>query len=201
MAADAVAAAPAAASGWRTAMAGKVIRPDRRRVERRPDRLASLGDAVDDGGRGERRIHCWDLEPECTEERRRQCAAHFVRRSCWDLWAAEYFPPGRKPCCHSYLDCSDCPVAAAKFRGPVSIYVAIPSPRQGGPTAASAATRPATYCPFLYSVREGMSGRTEEEARLVFKCQRRRAVQLHGTYVSEVCGTPEHRECTFFEAP
>lgn len=179
-------------------MPEKVIRPDRRRFERRLDRLASLGEAVDHASRDERRIHCWDLEAECTEERRKKCAAYFVRRNCWDLWAAEYFPPGRKPCCHSDPDCSECPVAQAKFRGPVSVYLAIPSRQEGDPSVA-VASRPATHCPFLYTVREAVAGRGEDETRAVFKCQRRRAVQLHGSYVSEVCSTPGHRECTFFE--
>lgn len=179
-------------------MPEKVIRPDRRQFERRLDRLASLGGDAGDAGRADRRVHCWDLEPECTEERRKQCAAYFVRRNCWDLWAAEYFPPGRKPCCHPDLDCSECPVAQAKFRGPVSVYLAVPSRREKDPSVAMS-SRPATHCPFLYSEREAAGARGEDETKVVFKCQRRRAVQLHGSYVSEVCSTPEYRECTFFE--
>ena len=179
-------------------MPEKVIRPDRRQYERRLDRLASLGGAVDHTVQDERRVHCWDLEAECTEERRRRCAAYFVRRNCWDLWATEYFPPGRKPCCHSDLDCSECPVAQVKFNGPVSVYVAVPVRRQGD-LSTHMASRPATHCPFLYSVREAIAGKGEEETKTVFKCQRRRAVQLHGSYVSEVCSTPEYRDCSFFE--
>lgn len=179
-------------------MPEKVIRPDRRKSERRLDRLASLGEAVDRASREERRVHCWDLEAECTEERRKQCAAYFVRRNCWDLWAAEYFPPGRKPCCHADLDCSDCPVAQAKFGGPISIYVAVP-PRREIALSTPSASRPATHCQFLYSIRESIAGRGEDETRAVFKCQRRRAVQLHASYVSEVCSTPEYRDCSFFE--
>ncbi len=178
-------------------MADKVVKPDRRRVQRRLDRLASTGASVEDSSVDERRTHCWDLDPECDESRRKQCAAYFVRRNCWDLWAAEYFPPGRKPCCHSNLDCSECPVAGAKFQGPVSVYLSVSSSHQTSAAITLSASRSAIHCPYLYTVREAVSGH-DEESRQLFRCQRRRAVQLHSTYVSEVCGSPEHRDCPFF---
>ncbi|MCL4370949.1 MAG: hypothetical protein M1380_08605 [Chloroflexi bacterium] len=180
-------------------MAEKIVRPERRRLERRQDRLAALGDAVEEGSRDERRIHCWDIEVECSEGRRKKCAAHFVKRNCWDLWAAEYFPPGRKPCCHGDLDCSQCPVAAAKFGGPVSVYVEVPTKERGARTRPPAVERPSTYCPFLYSLKDGAGLRSDGDGKPMFRCQRRRGIQLHGTYVSEVCGSPEHRECTFYD--
>ncbi len=177
-------------------MVDKIIKPERRRWERRQDRLAALGDVVEEGGWGERRVHCWDLETECTEERRKRCAAHFVRRNCWDLWAAEYFPPGRKPCCHGDLDCSQCPVAAAKFEGQLAVHVAVPPKDRS--TRSAGAERPPAYCPYLYSLKDA-PGVREGDGKPEFRCQRRRGIQLHGTYVSEVCGSPEHRECTFYD--
>lgn len=174
----------------------KIIRPERRHLERRQGRLASLRHAVEESSWSERRIHCWDLESDCTEIRRKRCAAYFVRRNCWDLWAAEYFPPGRKPCCHRDLDCSACPVAAAKFSGPVSVYV--PVPTKGDSSQPAAATNHTlTYCPSLYSIKEPSATKGDPEVRTVFRCQRRPGIQLHSTYVSEVCGSPDHRECTF----
>ena len=178
----------------------KVVRPDRRRAERRVDRLPSLDGAPEVAGREERRVHCWDLEAKCTEERRRRCGAFFVRRNCWDLWAAEYFPPGRKPCCHQDLDCSECPIAKAKFQGQISIYVSVPARRADDGSVATAKLRTGTVCPYLYSFREEAAGRGDEEVKLAFKCQRRRAVQLHSSYVSDVCATAEYRDCTFFES-
>ena len=71
----------------------RIVKPERRQMERRPTRLAALGDAVSGPPGSERRVQCWDLEPECTDEWRRRCPAYFVKRNCWDLWAAEYFPP------------------------------------------------------------------------------------------------------------
>ncbi len=177
----------------------KIVRPDRRRPEHRQDRLAALSDAVDGDSWGERRTHCWDLDVNCTEERRKRCAAHFVRRNCWDLWAAEYFPPGRKPCCHSDLDCSQCSVAAAKFGGPVSVYLAVPAHRSSSNSPA-ASERPAVYCRYLYSVKDASAVRSDGEGKPTFRCQRRRGIQLDSSYVSEVCGTSDHRECTFYAA-
>ncbi|MHB0871659.1 MAG: hypothetical protein ACYC66_11060 [Chloroflexota bacterium] len=177
----------------------KIVKPERRRLERRQVRLAALGDVVEEASRDDRRVHCWDLESGCTEGRRKRCAAHFVQRNCWDLWAAEYFPPGRKPCCHGDLDCARCPIATAKFGGPVSIYLAVPSKDGSARLAQPASERPAAYCPCLYSIKEGSGSRGDGDGKLVFRCQRRRGVQLHSTYVSEVCGTPEHRECTFYD--
>ncbi len=177
-------------------MPEKEVRPERRRVDRRHDRLIALGDVVDETSRDERRVHCWDLESGCTDARRRQCAAYFVRRNCWDLWAAEFFPPGRKPCCHPELDCSECPITAAKFGGSLPIYVSVPRPSQRGQ---SGAARASAYCPYLYSVREGAAGREGDEGKPVFRCQRRHGVKLHGTYVNEVCGSADHRQCMFYE--
>ncbi len=180
-------------------MPEKIIRPERRRLEHRQDRLAALGDVVEEEGWDERRVHCWDLEATCTEGRRKRCAAHFVRRNCWDLWAAEYFPPGRKPCCHGDLDCAQCPVAAAKFGGSVSVYVEVPSKEAARRTVTLVAERTATYCRYLYSLKEGAGQRNDGDGKPMFRCQRRPGIQLHGTYVSEVCGSPEHRECTFYD--
>jgi hypothetical protein len=180
-------------------MVEKIVRPERRQTARRQDRLAALGEVVGDGGRGERRTHCWDLEPECTEERRKRCSAYFVKRNCWDLWAAEYFPPGRKPCCHPDLDCSQCPVAGAKFAGPISIYVEVPA-REVRHREAPTASRSATYCRYLFRAADGPSQQGDNDGKPVFRCRRRPGIQLHATYVSEVCGCPEHRDCTFFGA-
>ncbi len=178
-------------------MADKVVKPDRRGAERRLGRLASARASFENSPVDERRTHCWDLDPECSESRRKQCAAYFVRRNCWDLWAAEFFPPGRKPCCHSSLDCSECAVAGTKFEGPVSIYLSIPARQQPSAAISLSASRSAIHCPHLYTAQEAVPGR-DEEPRQLFKCQRRRAVQLHSSYVSEVCGSPEHRDCAFF---
>ncbi len=178
-------------------MAEKIVKPERRRLDRRQDRLAALGDAVEEGGWGDRRVHCWDLEVECTEERRKRCAAHFVKRNCWDLWAVEYFPPGRKPCCHGDVDCTECPIASAKFGGTLAVHVPIPARGGGGQGAATPADRSPTYCAYLYSLKESSGARGDDTSRTVFRCQRRPGIQLHSTYVSEVCGSPEHRECTF----
>lgn len=171
----------------------KIIKPDRRRPERPRDRLAALGGVVAQNSWEERRVHCWDLDPDCTEERRKQCAAYFVRRNCWDLWAAEYFPPGRKPCCHGELDCVRCPVTTAKFGGTISVHVAVPR-RESGRRGGRLADRPAAYCPHLYSIKEDSD---REEGKLVFRCQLRTGVRLHSSYVSEVCGTSEYGECAF----
>ncbi len=179
-------------------MPDKIIRPERRRLERRHDRLTALGVAVDEAASAERRTHCWDLSPICDEERRKRCAAHFVKRNCWDLWGAEYFPPGRKPCCHNDQDCSECPVASAKFRGPVSIYVEVPARTGGERTGIANGGRPAGYCAELYSVKDSAVARNESEAKSTFKCHRRRGVVLHSSYVTEVCGTVHHRQCPFF---
>lgn len=92
-------------------MPEKIIRPERRRLDRRPGRLAALSEAVSEQKWEEKRTHCWDIEPSCSEERRKRCSAHFVRRNCWDLWAAEYFPPRsqallpRRPGLLRVLDC------------------------------------------------------------------------------------------------
>jgi hypothetical protein len=178
-------------------MGEKIIKPERRQLERRQGRLAALGDAVSESTWVERRVHCWDLETACTEDRRKRCAAHFVRRNCWDLWAAEFFPAGRRPCCHPDLDCSDCPVALDKFGGPISVYVAVPA-RDG--RASGSETSVAIHCGHLYSLKEPATVRGgETEQKLIFRCQRRPGIQLHGSYVSEVCGTAEHRECTFHD--
>lgn len=180
-------------------MRDKVIRPERRRPDRRQQRLAALAEVVDESAWLERRVHCWNLEPECTEERRKRCAAHFVRRNCWDLWAAEFFPPGRKPCCHPDQDCSDCPLATAKFDGPLSVYVDVPSGATDLVDAVSPGRSPAC-CAHLYSVRDPQSERGEGNGKLTFKCQRRHGIVLHSSYVSEVCSCAEHRECTFFHS-
>lgn len=177
-------------------MSDKIIRPERRRVEPRPGRLAALGQAVDEEIWSERRTHCWDLSPDCSEAQRKRCSAYFVRRNCWDLWAAEYFPPGRKPCCHPDQDCSECPVAAEKFRGPISIYVEVP--RRAVERRAPDGARPAAYCPHLFRVKEAAGPRGDGEMRHVFKCHRRSGIALHSTYVSEVCGSLDHRECSFY---
>jgi hypothetical protein len=180
-------------------MPDKIIRPERRRIERRPGRLANPNEAVAEQGWEERRTHCWDLESTCSEERRKRCSAHFVRRNCWDLWAAEYFPQGRKPCCHPDLDCSNCAVASTKFGESVAVYVALPI--RSGPQAVSAVRdRAAKYCDYLHSPKENGQAKGEGEVRPSFRCQRRPGIQLHSSYVSEVCSLPEHRDCPFYEA-
>lgn len=178
-------------------MGEKIIRPDRRYGERRQGRLAALGDAVEKRDWSDRRVYCWNLEPECNEARRRGCAAHFVQRNCWDLWATEYFPPGRKPCCHPDLDCSDCPVAQAKFGSTVSVYVPVPSSIQQ--SAADGPHEKSTgFCPSLFRVK-GASAGTDDDSKPAFRCRRRSGIALHHSYVSEVCGSREYRECIFYE--
>jgi len=177
----------------------KMMRPEHRRIERRPGRLAILSEAVAEQGWEERRIHCWDMESACDEERRKRCSAHFVRRNCWDLWAAEYFPPGRKPCCHPDLDCSNCAVASFKFGGSVAVYVALPlkpSPQHN----VAVRDRAAKYCNFLHNAKENGQAKGEAEGRPSFRCQRRPGIDLHSSYVSEVCSLPEHRGCPFYQA-
>ena len=182
-------------------MREKIVKPERRRIVRRQDRLGALGEAVHEAAWRERRVHCWDLEPQCTEERRKKCAAHFVQRNCWDLWAAEYFPPGRKPCCHPDLDCSDCSLTTIKFSDVISVYVEVPSRTEGRRSAATAQHRPPIYCAFLYSVTKDplVVRDDDEDDRMVFRCQRRPGIILHSTYVSDVCGSPEHQECIFYD--
>lgn len=179
-------------------MGDKIVRPERRRLERRQGRLAALGQAVDEAAWGERRTHCWDLSSRCSEAQRKKCAAHFVRRNCWDIWAAEYFPPGRKPCCYPHMDCSECTVAAAKFQGPIPVYVEVPGRPVG--TATVGGGRPVAYCHHLFRVKEAGGPRGDGELRQVFKCHRRAGIVLHSTYVSEVCGSLDHRECSFYTA-
>lgn len=180
-------------------MREKVVKPERRRLERRPNRLSALGDAVAESPWSDRRVQCWNLEPDCSEERRKRCPAYFVRRNCWDLWAAEYFPPGRRPCCHPDSDCSECSVSAAKFRGSIQIFVSTPpkrdSKRQDAPEPA------VSYCRHLYNPRDGSAAqRSEIDPRGDFKCRRRPGVLLHESYVSEVCSCLEHLDCIFYEA-
>jgi hypothetical protein len=179
-------------------MPDKIIRPERRRFERRPGRLASLSEAVAEQSWEERRTHCWDIESSCDEERRKRCSAHFVRRNCWDLWAAEFFPPGRKPCCHGDLDCSECAVAASKFDGSMAVYVALPV-KAGAISGGASRDRTARYCGCLQNAKESSQARGDAEGRPSFRCQRRPGIQLHSSYVSEVCSTPDHRDCPFFE--
>ncbi len=173
-------------------MRKRIIRPERRRIDKRPRRSA-LGDAVQEGAWSDQRVHCWDLEPECTDERRKLCAAYFIRRNCWDIWAAEFFPAGRKPCCHSDLDCGDCPVAAGKFTDEISVYV---EPPRRGPASRTTVA----HCANLYTARDGYSGKSESDDRVEFRCRRRPGIMLHETYVMEVCSCLEHRECIFCEA-
>ncbi len=177
-------------------MRDKIVKPERRR----PHRLAALAEAVEEAAWFDRRVHCWNLEPTCTEERRKRCSAYYVLRNCWDLWAAEYFPPGRKPCCHPEVDCSECPVTAAKFSGPVPIHVAVPGPASETRATSGGSSRAPTCCPYLYTQKDPQLEKAGAEARPVFRCQRRAGIMLHSTYISEVCSCPEHRECTFFGA-
>lgn len=171
----------------------RIVKPERRHLERPTSRLAALGEVVPESPWAERRVQCWNLEPKCTEESRRRCSAYFVRRNCWDLWAAEYFPPGRKPCCHPDRDCSDCSITAAKFKGDIAIYVETPA-------KASRDAEPSTsYCQHLYSPSQPAS-KMEIDERYDFKCRRRPGILLHETYVSDVCSCLEHRDCVFYEA-
>lgn len=179
-------------------MVDKIVRPERRRPGGRQARTPPSAGMAD---WEERRTHCWDLEPECNEDRRRRCAAHFVRRNCWDLWAAEYFPPGRKPCCHPDLDCTRCPIATTKFGETVSIYVEMPPRRESaGAERQAGGLVGAAICPSLYRARDGAVGPGDDDARSAFRCRRRPGIQLHATYVSEVCNRPEYKECLFFAA-
>lgn len=180
-------------------MREKVVKPERRQFERRPSRLAALGDALAESPWSDRRVQCWNLEPNCSEERRKKCPAYFVRRNCWDLWAAEYFPPGRRPCCHPETDCSVCAVAAAKFKGPISIYVATPS--KHNPEQQRVSEPSASYCQHLYNPRDTSAAlRPGPDLKDGFKCHRRPGVLLHESYVSEVCSCADHLECVFYEA-
>ncbi len=179
-------------------MRKKVVRPERRQLERRPSRLSALGEAVSASPWAERRVQCWHLDPDCTEESRRRCPAYFVRRNCWDLWAAEFFPPGRRPCCRPHEEeCSDCRVATAKFSGDIAIYVDTPTKSNSSSGRATTAT---AYCQYLYNPRETPTiARGESDARGEFKCRRRPGILLHETYVSEVCSCLEHHDCVFYE--
>jgi len=180
-------------------MRERVVKPERRQLERRPSRLSFLGDAVAESPWSDRRVQCWNLEPDCSDERRKKCPAYFVRCNCWDLWAAEYFPPGRRPCCHPDVDCAECSITAAKFRGPISVYVSTP-PKQGSEPQGS--PEPAeSYCRHLYHVRDGFAAqRPGADPKADFKCHRRPGILLHESYVSEVCSCPEHLDCVFYEA-
>lgn len=173
----------------------KIVRPERRQIERRSNRLSALGEAVAESPWSDRRVQCWNLEAGCTEERRKRCSAYFVRRNCWDLWAAEYFPPGRKPCCHPELECDGCAVAEAKFEGDISIYVETPRKSSTGREATPA------YCGHLFNLRDPQwKSRPEIDSKSEFKCRRRPGIVLHESYVSEVCSCREHRECVFYES-
>jgi hypothetical protein len=175
----------------------KIVRPDRRHPSRRQPRPLAPAAPVDGINWRDRRVYCWNLEPNCTEERRRRCSAYFVDHNCWDLWATEYFPPGRRPCCHpSEEDCGDCSLTVAKFEGPISLYVAVPSRRNVGITAS--AGEPVVRCGHFYTQKSPQTEGTDVEARQPFKCQRRPGVVLHASYVSEVCNTREHQECVFY---
>jgi hypothetical protein len=182
-------------------MREKVIRPERRLpAERRASRLSALGDAVTENPWSDRRVQCWTLDPACSDERRKRCPAYFVRRNCWDLWAAEYFPPGRRPCCHPDVDCSDCPTTAAKFRGPIAIYVATPAKASSGESLDPSASG-RSYCCHLYNSKDGRpSQRQDAEFKSDFKCRRRPGILLHESYVSEVCSCLEHLACVFYDA-
>ncbi|HEX2987556.1 MAG TPA: hypothetical protein VHS06_05235 [Chloroflexota bacterium] len=59
--------------------------------------------------------------------------------------------------------------------------------------------RAAKYCDFLQSVRDNSQAKGDPEGRPIFRCQRRPGIQLHSSYVSEVCSTPDHHECPFFD--
>ncbi len=180
-------------------MREKIVRPERRRQERRPNRLSALGEAVAESPWSDRRTQCWNLEPDCSEERRKGCPAYFVRRNCWDLWAAEYFPPGRRPCCHPDVDCSECSITDIKFKGPISIYVSTPAQRD--PSPKDSPEPAASYCRHLYNPRDNSAvQRLETDPRGDFKCRRRPGILLHETYVSEVCSCLEHLDCVFYEA-
>lgn len=180
-------------------MRERIVKPERRRYERRQTRLSALNEAVSapsplDRRYSDRRIQCWNLDTGCTEERRRRCSAYFVKRNCWDLWAAEYFPPGRKPCCHPDLDCSECALTASKFGISIAIYVDTPQRAQYAYAASAAAEREQSFCPHLYG---DSVTRPDTSTRLDFKCRHRPGVFLHETYVSEVCSCAEYRACVF----
>jgi hypothetical protein len=180
-------------------MRERIVRPERRHMERRSSRLSVLGDAVSESSWSDRRLQCWNLDPECDEIRRKKCSAYFLRRNCWDLWAAEYFPAGRRPCCHPDVECSECSLASAKFSGPISIYVATPSSldrtaRQNSPASF------VSYCCHLYNSRDASAAqRPDVEVRADFKCHRRPGILLHESYVSEVCSCLDHRDCVFYD--
>jgi len=179
-------------------MLKKIIKPERRQMERRPTRLAALGDAVAGGPWSDRRVQCWDLEHDCTPEWRRRCPAFFVKRNCWDLWAAEFFPPGRRPCCHPDRSCEECAVAASKFGNEISIYVDLPE-KSGSASKSKASVK--AYCQYLYNSRDGLnSTRVDPDTKGEFKCRRRSGVLLHESYVTEVCSCLEHRDCVFYES-
>ncbi len=180
-------------------MREKVVKPERRQLERRPSRLSALGDALAENPWSDRRTQCWNLEPDCSEERRKRCPAYFVRRNCWDLWAPEYFPPGRRPCCHPDTDCSECSLPATKFRGSIPVYVSAPLKHDAEPRNLPELAR--SYCRHLYNPRDGSAvQRPESDPRGDFKCHRRPGILLHESYVSEVCSCLEHRECVFYGA-
>lgn len=180
-------------------MGQKIIRPDRRLVPRRQPRLSALAEAVKDSIWADRRTYCWTLDPACTEERRKRCGAHFIERNCWDIWGAEYFPQGRRPCCHpEVVDCSDCSITKAKFNGAMSVYVPIPA-RAVDSAPHSRGAEALNCCTHLYSQRTNLIEASEDESRQSFRCQRRPGVLLHSSYVSDVCSIPEHRECIFYE--
>ena len=179
-------------------MRERVIKPDRRSAERRSTRLSTLADAVEEINWRERRVYCWHLESTCTEERRRRCSAHFVEQNCWDLWALEYFPPGRKPCCHPDTDCAECSVSQAKFGDSLSVYVAVPS-RTSAASSREPNVAPPTCCSFLYSRKDAQAVGMDDESRQIFKCQHRSGIVLHSSYVTDVCSTPDHEECAFYE--
>jgi hypothetical protein len=179
-------------------MRDRIVKPERRQVERRAHRLSSLGDAVAEGPWGDRRVHCWDLDPDCSEEQRKKCAAYFVRRNCWDLWAAEYFPAGRRPCCHKDLDCSECSVASSKFGGPISVFVSTPTREEDEPHFGHEETA-STFCRSLYNSRDAQAQRADSDGRNDFRCRHRPGIVLHESYVSEVCSCLDHRDCVFYE--
>jgi hypothetical protein len=176
----------------------KIVRPDRRYPNRRQSLPSTpIGPSEGINWRN-RRVYCWNLEPTCTEERRRRCSAYFIDHNCWDLWATEYFPPGRRPCCHpDESDCSDCAVAAAKFDGPISVYVSFPSRRGNGGISASSGDS-GIGCPHFYIQKNANAEGGDPEGRQSLKCQRRRGVTLHSSYVSEVCNVREYQECVFY---
>jgi hypothetical protein len=176
----------------------KIVRPDRRHPNRRQPRPPTPVAPPEGINWRDRRVYCWNLEPTCTEERRRRCSAYFIDHNCWDLWATEYFPPGRRPCCHpDESDCSDCPVAAAKFNDHISVYVSVPPRRANSGTGASN-VEVGVHCNHFYVQKNPNTENVDPDARQSFRCQRRRGVILHNSYVAEVCNTHEYQECVFF---